>query len=98
MPDVQPVVYSNIVKSCRPEGCIQITGLCVSHLLRGDNFVYLFLQVGTGYSFTDNKAGYSSDETDVAENLYSSLIQFFTIFSDYQKNDFYLTGEVHMYA
>ena len=52
-------------------------------------------KVGTGYSFTVNKLGLSKTEDDVAENLYSCLTQFFTVFSDYQKNDFYLTGEVH---
>ena len=52
-------------------------------------------QVGTGYSFTV-VTGYSKNEEDVAENLYSCLEQFFMLFPYYQKNDFYLTGEVHM--
>ena len=50
--------------------------------------------MGTGFSFTDSIMGLSTDESEVATNLYSTLIQFFTVFSDYQKNDFYVTGEV----
>ena len=50
--------------------------------------------MGTGFSFTDSIMGLSTDESEVATNLYSALIQFFTVFSDYQKNDFYVTGEV----
>ena len=59
------------------------------------NVVYV-LQVGTGYSFTD-KGGFSTNEEQVATNLYSCLTQFFAIFSDYKDNDFYLTGEVCIY-
>lgn len=51
------------------------------------------MQVGTGYSFTDD-GGFSTTETEVAENLYICLTQFFTLLPNYQKNDFYITGEV----
>ena len=37
--------------------------------------------------------GYAKDENDVARDLYSALQQFFTIFSEQRKNDFYITGE-----
>ena len=50
-------------------------------------------QVGTGFSFTD-KGGLVTNEEQVAEGLYSFITQFLTIFSEYQKNDFYITGEV----
>ena len=50
--------------------------------------------MGTGFSFTDSVMGLSTNESEVATNLYSALIQFFTVFSGYQKNDFYVTGEV----
>ena len=55
-------------------------------------------QVGTGFSFTESIMGFSTNESEVATNLYSALIQFFTVYSDYQKNDFYLTGEVGGWA
>lgn len=52
------------------------------------------MQVGTGFSFTNSTLGLSTNESEVATNLYSALTQFFTIFSDFQKNDFYIIGEV----
>ena len=51
-------------------------------------------QVGAGFSFTNNTLGFSTNEEQVANNLYDALIQFFTVFTSYQKNDFYATGEV----
>ncbi|XP_047454158.1 probable serine carboxypeptidase CPVL [Mugil cephalus] len=55
--------------------------------------MYLLLQVGTGFSFTDNDAGYAQNQDDVGRDLYSALTQFFQIFPDYQSNDFYVAGE-----
>ena len=55
-------------------------------------------QVGTGFSFTNDTAGYSTNETEVATNLYSALTQFFTVYTDYVDSDFYVTGEVNMYS
>ncbi|KAF7237727.1 putative serine carboxypeptidase CPVL [Varanus komodoensis] len=49
--------------------------------------------VGTGFSFTSDKEGYAENEDDVGRDLYSALTQFFQLFPDYQKNDFYVTGE-----
>ena len=72
-----------------------------SHLIVVSVQDYLRLlnsQVGTGFSFTESIMGFSTNESEVATNLYSALIQFFTVYSDYQKNDFYLTGEVGGWA
>ena len=55
--------------------------------------VYIDNPVGTGFSFTDKDEGYAKNEDDVAQNLYSALTQFFTLFPEYQQNDFYATGE-----
>ncbi|ESO82494.1 hypothetical protein LOTGIDRAFT_134533 [Lottia gigantea] len=57
------------------------------------SMLYIDNPVGTGFSFTQNDEGYARTETDVAANLYNALTQFFQIFTDYQKNDFYVTGE-----
>nr|XP_014332380.1 PREDICTED: probable serine carboxypeptidase CPVL [Bos mutus] len=57
------------------------------------SMLYVDNPVGTGFSFTDHVHGYAIDEDDVARNLYSALIQFFELFSDYRDNDFYVTGE-----
>ncbi|XP_065839981.1 probable serine carboxypeptidase CPVL [Oscarella lobularis] len=58
-------------------------------------YALLFIDnpVGVGFSFTGSQEGYATNEEDVAMGLYSCLTQFFQVFSDYQKNDFYLTGE-----
>ncbi|BES89400.1 Carboxypeptidase [Nesidiocoris tenuis] len=57
------------------------------------NLIYFDNPVGTGFSFTDNDAGYATNEEDVARNLYAALRQFFIVFPEYQKNEFYITGE-----
>ncbi|XP_051007559.1 probable serine carboxypeptidase CPVL isoform X2 [Acomys russatus] len=57
------------------------------------SMLYVDNPVGTGFSFTDSVQGYSTNEDDIAQNLYSALIQFFQLFPEYAKNDFYVTGE-----
>ncbi|KAF2895434.1 hypothetical protein ILUMI_10738 [Ignelater luminosus] len=54
--------------------------------------LYIDNPVGTGYSFT-NVGGYSRNEVDVGENLYKALLQFFQLFPELQKNDFFISGE-----
>ncbi|XP_018568417.1 venom serine carboxypeptidase-like [Anoplophora glabripennis] len=53
--------------------------------------LYIDNPVGTGYSFTNN--GYAQNETQVGLDLYSALVQFFTLFPELQKNSFYVSGE-----
>ncbi|CAG7825053.1 unnamed protein product, partial [Allacma fusca] len=48
--------------------------------------------IGVGFSFTDKEGSDSTKEDESAE-IYEALIQFFTLFSEYAKNDFYLAGE-----
>ncbi|CAF0883649.1 unnamed protein product [Didymodactylos carnosus] len=59
------------------------------------NYHLLFIDnpVGTGYSFTNNDAGYAKSEDDVANDLYSALTQFFLVYYEYQSSPFYITGE-----
>jgi vitellogenic carboxypeptidase-like protein len=57
------------------------------------SMIYVDNPVGTGFSFTDDNEGYSRNEESVADNLYEALQQFFTIFSEYRDNEFYITGE-----
>ncbi|KAF5282412.1 hypothetical protein FQR65_LT14306 [Abscondita terminalis] len=56
--------------------------------------LYIDNPVGTGFSFTDDD-GYTRNQTIVAEHLYSALLQFFQLFPELQRNDFYATGESH---
>jgi vitellogenic carboxypeptidase-like protein len=48
--------------------------------------------VGTGYSYA-NRQYYTTNEVEVGRDLYSCLTQWFTVFPQYAKNDFYVTGE-----
>ncbi|XP_062549800.1 vitellogenic carboxypeptidase-like [Armigeres subalbatus] len=57
------------------------------------NLIYIDNPVGTGFSFTDNEDGYARNQTQVGDNLYEALIQFFQLFPDLQKNAFYASGE-----
>ncbi|KAL3831835.1 hypothetical protein ACJMK2_023535 [Sinanodonta woodiana] len=57
------------------------------------SLLYIDNPVGSGYSFTEADAGYAKNEADVGRDLYSCLYQFFTVFNEYQKNDFYATGQ-----
>jgi vitellogenic carboxypeptidase-like protein len=55
--------------------------------------VYVDNPVGTGWSFTDSTAGFSTNQDEIADNLYSFFVQFFTLFPQYQNNEFYICGE-----
>lgn len=57
------------------------------------NLLYIDNPVGTGFSFVDKDEGYAKNEVDVGNNLYTALQQFFTLFPDLQKNEFWVTGE-----
>ncbi len=55
--------------------------------------IYVDQPVGTGFSFTNDSSGYVSTEEEVARDMFEMLTQFFTLFSEYSHNVFYLTGE-----
>lgn len=55
------------------------------------SMLYIDSPVGSGYSFT--KGGYAKNETIIGLHLYEALLQFFTLFPEYQKNSFYISGE-----
>jgi vitellogenic carboxypeptidase-like protein len=57
------------------------------------NLIYIDNPVGTGFSFTDDDAGYSKNEKEVGHNLYEGLKQFFMLFDELKDNDFFVTGE-----
>ncbi|XP_076241218.1 venom serine carboxypeptidase [Calliopsis andreniformis] len=60
---------------------------------KSHNMIYIDNPVGTGFSFTDDKKGYATTETDVGRNVHTALVQFFKLFPELQANDFYVTGE-----
>jgi vitellogenic carboxypeptidase-like protein len=57
------------------------------------SMLYVDNPVGVGYSFTGDEAGYTTNQTAIAENLYAALVQFFELYPEYRDNDFYVTGE-----
>ncbi|XP_047518088.1 venom serine carboxypeptidase [Pieris napi] len=57
------------------------------------HIIYIDNPVGTGFSFTKDPKGYCTDQTQVGEDLYNTLIQFFQLFPELQKNKFFITGE-----
>ncbi len=53
----------------------------------------LYTSLPLGFSFTGLDECYARDESAVASDLYEALIQFFTLFPNLRKNDFFVTGE-----
>lgn len=58
---------------------------------RNHSVLYVDNPVGTGFSYTNG--GYAQNQTRVGKELYKFLQQFFTMFPDLQKNQFFITGE-----
>ncbi|XP_050667340.1 venom serine carboxypeptidase [Leptidea sinapis] len=59
----------------------------------GHHVIYIDNPVGTGFSFTKNPKGYCTNQTQVGQDLYSTITQFFQLFPELQKNKFFITGE-----
>ncbi|KAL3269548.1 hypothetical protein HHI36_008613 [Cryptolaemus montrouzieri] len=59
---------------------------------KNNNMLYIDNPAGTGYSFTD-KGGYVHDEDQVGEELFQAIQQFFLLFPELRKNEFFITGE-----
>lgn len=64
-----------------------------THWTKNHNVIYFDNPVGTGFSFAEHEDLYSRNESHVGVNLYIALVQFFKVFPEYLKNDFYVTGE-----
>lgn len=57
------------------------------------NMIYIDQPAGTGFSTGKKPSGLAHNESDVAADMYLFLQSFFAEFSQYQSNDFYITGE-----
>nr|XP_018897587.1 PREDICTED: venom serine carboxypeptidase-like [Bemisia tabaci] len=57
------------------------------------NVVFIDNPVGTGFSFTKQDSGYTTDETDVARDLYEALVQLLKLFPSLQGNKVIVVGE-----
>lgn len=56
------------------------------------NVLYIDNPVGTGFSFTDNDAGYARNQIDVGTNLLAAMRQFFKVFRETKQSEFYIAG------
>ena len=56
------------------------------------SMLYVDNPVGSGFSYSSFE-GLPSGQPGVGEGLYEFLVQFFTLFPQYQSNDFYVFGE-----
>ena len=83
--------YKNIV---RKRDVLITDILCtIIYLLHCIQMLYIDNPVGTGYSFVRDEDGLSTNENQVADNLYEAMLQFFRLFG-YKDNDFYITGKL----
>ncbi|XP_014252803.1 venom serine carboxypeptidase-like [Cimex lectularius] len=57
------------------------------------NVIYIDNPVGTGFSFTDSEQGYATEQAGIGKDLYNMIDQFFLVFPEYRKNNFYIFGE-----
>ncbi|VEN46534.1 unnamed protein product, partial [Callosobruchus maculatus] len=60
---------------------------------KNQSVLYIDQPVGTGLSFTKHEDGFAGNQTRVGEELYIALQQFFNLFPELRKNDFFLTGQ-----
>ncbi|XP_033167670.1 venom serine carboxypeptidase [Drosophila mauritiana] len=57
------------------------------------NLIYIDNPVGTGFSFTENDAGYARNEKDVGRNLHEAVMQLYELFEWRNSSGFWVTGE-----
>jgi len=57
------------------------------------NLIYIDNPVGTGFSFTDQDAGYAKNEKDVGRNLHEAVMQLYELFEWRNSSGFWVTGE-----
>ncbi|XP_066442311.1 lysosomal protective protein-like [Eleutherodactylus coqui] len=56
------------------------------------NVIYLESPAGVGFSYSDDK-NYTTGDAQTARDNYMALKDFFRLYPEYVKNDFYITGE-----
>lgn len=63
------------------------------HWALNHHLIFIDNPVGTGFSYTSSKKGYCTNENCVGKGLFSAMHQFFTLFPDLARNEFFITGE-----
>ncbi|XP_038705560.1 serine carboxypeptidase-like 48 isoform X2 [Tripterygium wilfordii] len=57
------------------------------------NLLYVDQPIGTGFSYTTNDSDLRKNQNDVTNDLYDFLQDFFTEYREFDKHDFFITGE-----
>jgi len=60
---------------------------------RQKNGYDLYCIFSTGFSFTKRDECYATDQASVASDMHEALVQFFKLFPEMARSDFYVTGE-----
>jgi hypothetical protein len=81
-------------------GPFRINDTDPSRLMRFDhtwaklaNMIYLEAPVGVGFSYSDDKADYNTNDDITAEVNTATMNAFFEAWPEWKKNDFFITGE-----
>ncbi|XP_038707188.1 serine carboxypeptidase-like 49, partial [Tripterygium wilfordii] len=57
------------------------------------NIIYVDQPIGTGLSYTSNNNNIRHDQIGISNDLYNFLREFFKLYPDFVKNDFFITGQ-----
>ncbi|XP_018325890.1 venom serine carboxypeptidase-like [Agrilus planipennis] len=60
---------------------------------KNHSVLYIDNPVGTGFSFTQDDAGFVRDGNSTGADIYEALVQFFKLFPELRKNKFFMAGE-----
>ncbi|KAJ9586807.1 hypothetical protein L9F63_019593, partial [Diploptera punctata] len=60
---------------------------------KNHSIIFIDNPVGTGFSFTENKTGYATEQVQIGDELYTAMSQFLTLFPELREVPFYITGE-----
>lgn len=62
------------------------------------NIIYLEAPIGVGFSYSDDKMEYITNDNKTANQNYEFLLNWFELFPEFKSNDFYITGESYGYV
>ncbi|XP_010520852.1 PREDICTED: serine carboxypeptidase-like 20 isoform X2 [Tarenaya hassleriana] len=57
------------------------------------NIIYLDSPAGVGFSYSETKSDYSTNDTQTAIDAHAFLLKWFRMFPEFQSNPFYISGE-----
>ena len=72
---------------------LELENRTVGHWNKDYNVIYVDQPIGTGYSFAGKNESYTTNEDEVAADLYYFLQHWYKIYPQYTKSSFFITGE-----